>query len=69
MFLNMRYIIDLYDIEIIEYKRNVLNPKCCDMMNNIITYDDYYNIYNKEYFEMLNLYNNMVVYYNNFKNI
>jgi len=69
MFLNMRYIIDLYDIEIKEYKRNILNSRCGDMMNNIITYDDYYNIYNKRYFEMLNLYNNMVVYYNNFKNL
>ena len=64
MFLNMRHIIDLYDIEIKEYKRNVLNMRCCDMMEGKITYDDYYNIYNKEYFEMLNLYNNMIVYCN-----
>ena len=63
MFLNMRYIIDLYDIEIKEYKRNILNAKCDDMMEGKITYDDYYNIYNKEYFEMLNLYNKMIVYY------
>lgn len=66
---NMPYFIDEYDRKIIEYKRNVLNPKCCEMMSNIITYYEYYNNYNKEYYEMLKTYNNMIIYYNNFNNL
>jgi len=63
MFLEcLPYTIVEYDEKIKHYKRTILNARCVDMMNNIISYDDYYKGCNNDYLNMVKTYNS----FNNF---
>jgi len=45
------------DDEIINYKKNVLNVKFKLLINNKLSYREYYDIYNKIYFDKIKYYN------------
>lgn len=55
------------DDDIKEYKKNILNEKYNLYKNNILSYNDYYKIYNNEYFKKLKFY--VYIYKLNFYNI
>jgi len=45
------------DDEIINYKKNILNMKFKLLINNKLSYREYYDIYNKIYFDKIKYYN------------
>jgi len=45
------------DDEIINYKKNVLNVMFKLLINNKLSYREYYDIYNKIYFDKIKYYN------------
>jgi len=53
--------LEILDNTIKNHKKNVLNIMCNYLHNGIISYDDYYNIYNKNHFNLYKYYNQ---YYN-----
>lgn len=55
------------DDDIKNYKKNILNEKYNLYKNNILSYNDYYKIYNNEYFKKLKIY--VYIYKLNFYNI
>jgi hypothetical protein len=43
------------------YKISILNKSFDDLRKNIITYDEYYNVYNKRYFDLIKLHNSLIM--------
>jgi len=58
-----------YDEKIKNYKRAILNARCVDMMNNVISYDDYYKGYNNDYLNMVKTYNSFNSFFKTFKKV
>ncbi len=70
MFLEcLPYTIVEYDEKIKNYKRTILNARCIDMVNNVISYDDYYKGYNDDYLNMVKTYNSFNNFYKSFKKV
>jgi hypothetical protein len=58
MFGNINNDIDFY---VDFYKISILNKSFDDLRKNIITYDEYYNVYNKRYFDLIKLHNSLIM--------
>ena len=43
------------------YKISILNKSFDDLRKNIITYDEYYNVYNKRYVDLIKLHNSLTM--------
>jgi hypothetical protein len=57
MFQNIIIDIDYY---IYHYKSSILNKSFNDYLNKKITYDEYYNIYNERYIDLIKLHNKLI---------
>ena len=57
MFKNINNDIDYY---IDFYKFSILNKSFEDYLNKKITYDEYYYVYNKRYFDLIKLHNKLI---------
>lgn len=57
MFQNRNNDIDFY---IYHYKSSILNKSFDDYSKNKMTYDEYYNVYNKRYIDLIKLHNVLI---------